>query len=116
MFTPGLKLIDVGYAEIKPTGPSLNAPLGRTVTLKVPKESKFVHVAVTTLDMSFVAAGNTVPSTLGSIWFEITNRDDSQLGNGIFKFDLRAVLQRTSDQANPGEWTGVFWVEFMCFG
>ncbi|MEW6113928.1 MAG: hypothetical protein AB1664_17475, partial [Thermodesulfobacteriota bacterium] len=105
-FPAGLTLIDVGYAEIKPDRQPLNSTLSHKVTLNVPSESKFVHVAVTSVDMSFGTSSRRVAENVAGIWFEITNPDDSELGRGRYKFDFNAVLQNKPDAGHTGDWCG----------
>jgi hypothetical protein len=112
-FPEGLALIGTGFAEIKPEQAPLNQPLDARVELNVPEKTKYVHVAVTTMDISFRTGEQTTPSALASIWFEII---EPKLSGKKFKFRFRAVLQNSPNADPTGPWNGTFWVEFLCFG
>lgn len=114
-FPKGLALIATGFEEIKGE-PPLKAPLDAKVTLKVPKSTKFVHVGLTAMDMTFRSGDSVIPSAVSGIWFEIIERNDKRLAQGEFKFRFRAVLQNAPTADPTGDWNGIFWVEFLCFG
>ncbi len=115
LFPNGLKLIHKGFAVQKPDEDSLQEPFTRRVAVEVPNNTKFVHVAVISLDMTFGSFANRTAGDLASIWFEISNHNDSKLSEGIFEFDFKAVLQNKSDATATGSWTGGFVFEFLCF-
>lgn len=116
-FPAGLKLIHVGYAPIKSSSPPpLETQFDEKVSVPVPPGTKFVHVAVTAVDMCFGTPSDMQPSpSLSSIWFEILGRDSTQLSSGTFSFQFRAILQDQASSTPTGAWTGNFWVEVMCF-
>ena len=112
-FPDGLVLIGAGYVEINGNKQSLTKPISTTVTANVPKKTKFVHVAVTAVDMSFGTTGNIQPGDMASIWFETSNR---KVNNGTFTCDFKAVLQNKPNANATGVWTGIFYLELTCFG
>ncbi len=91
----------------------MNSPLDAPVELKVPEETKYVHLAVTALGLSFRGGEQMVPNALASLWFEITK---GELTGKKFKFQFRTLLQNSPAQDPTGPWSGTFWVEFLCFG
>ncbi|MFH0821459.1 MAG: hypothetical protein V2B18_01820 [Pseudomonadota bacterium] len=116
MFPNGLKLIHKGFSVQKPDENSLEQPFTRTVAVEVPNTTKLVHVSVISLDMTFGSLANRTAGDIASVWFEISNHQESRLSEGIFEFDFKAVLQNKSNAMATGPWTGGFVFEFLCFG
>lgn len=83
------------------------------ITLEVPKSTKAVHLAVTTANFSFESCDDPKAASLSQLTYEITKRDDSQLKDGQFECELRAIL-RTKD--STVKWCGYFVLEILCFG
>lgn len=110
-FDDGLRLLKTTYYEINNQRMSGVGMMVVPATIKVPSSTKAVHVAVNTV--SFGTGDQPISDSLSQIAYEITNRDYSNLQNGQFKFDFKAVL-KGSKQDLP--WTGYFVLEILCFG
>jgi hypothetical protein len=119
-FPDGLALIYVGRFPVPDLAHDLTfeEPLSREVIVDVPKKTKYAHVAVTALNMSFGPKGTYIPSAMARIVFEVMNREDSNddLAKGKYKFNFRALLQNASQHTPTGKWSGQYWFEIMCFG
>ncbi|MFH1112986.1 MAG: hypothetical protein V1792_03610 [Pseudomonadota bacterium] len=102
----------------KETIPTHTGPFSGTFVVDVPTTTKYVHIAVEAVSMSFGTPAGTAPDQLARIGFEVKNRDDSnaQLAQGKYKFDLKALLQNGPQHTPTGKWTFIFWMEMLCFG
>lgn len=112
-FKNGLNLIRVDYHEVNQKKESGKGLMGKNIVLKVPKDTKFVHLGVTTVNITFGTDDKPQPAKLGKLAYEITNRDLSGLAQGEFKCEFRALLE--SDEAHA-EFSVYFVLEVLCFG
>lgn len=106
----GLCLLGRTFAIVNSKKKTFQTNIEQPVVVTVPEGTKAVQVAVINADMCFGESQQPTSAKVKSIWFEVSEYDDSELAKNKFKFLFKAWLQ------DSGSWTGFFVLDIMCFG
>jgi hypothetical protein len=85
----------------------------KEITLKVPTSTRYCHVAVVGVDVSFGGNEGLEFHPFGRLFYRLRDIRASNVSGGKFQFSLEAFLQ---DGPGTHEWSGQIDLQILCFG